>query len=763
MKNILITFIIILLCLGLTTYILQMIKSESFISDLIRLRHSRGLEVQKPITKGNIFANNWKNMSQGKSDIIQISPEITNNWNDPFCAHDERDANNLKPGVKVFVADIDYIEKKDPSKDSYVNNWKISETVQPNWKYAEITSVGEDNNGYNYDVTYLDNTDNEDLSQLTETNVLKYRIKVENIGLHPFKLPYTYSSDIYDYDLIKQKLKKDENGNNIKIKKEGDSECILNDVKSIQHYRKIIDDNYPRNERGYKGIHTEGVCVIPASNRDECLFDNSQKRIADKINSGFAQFSENSGITEQDYRFGGKFPDRKWDSDDNICYTDQTLYAPLNGSVEHGVDIDYKKAAKICDNIKHNNISNHKPIYIPTKKVKRKMVMILNEIRPRSEENVDLVDDCDTSKSCSKTGQLCQKIQSDNPTSLGGKQRHDFYICEPCGKTKVWRNIMNTKPCKNNPYYYHGEQCNVSQPCKKKLGSTCKYKNDEYECIRCGSDKNFKLGDIVNAKFVSYLDSRDKGEIVNSDNRKFSKKVNGKVYYFIKFPDFTYPKWVDIDDIDPIIRKGWKHPNKKLNSCQKKTNSCPGWQSYKEVNTVCKNRYISKQCSNDTPDSYKKYWWDPINKKGDHICIPSGKSSIIIEDIKIEGKKVTYIMRNRGNKDYSRLKSNTHGAYGAIHNKNNQKIDNSKYNICLATWNPSRSSYDMCLNRTKRFKKYTDNTFLEPKILKNQMIRITIEFDSSVSESDILSYKIVVDNDNIVNNHRGNKSYSISQ
>ena len=210
MKNILITFIIILLCLGLTTYILQMIKSESFISDLIRLRHSRGLEVQKPITKANIFTNNWKNMSQGKSDIIQITPEITNNWNDPFCAHDERDANNLKPGVKVFVADIDYIEKKDPSKDLYVNNWKTSETVQPNWRYAEITSVGEDDNGYNYDITYLNNTDNEELSQLTETNVLKYRIKVQNIGLHPFKLPYTYSSDIYDYDLIKQKLKKDE-------------------------------------------------------------------------------------------------------------------------------------------------------------------------------------------------------------------------------------------------------------------------------------------------------------------------------------------------------------------------------------------------------------------------------------------------------------------------------------------------------------------------------------------------------------------------
>ena len=43
------------------------------------------------------------------------------------------------------------------------------------------------------------------------------------------------------------------------------------------------------------------------------------------------------------------------------------------------------------------------------------------------------------------------------------------------------------------------------------------------------------------------------------------------------------------------------------------------------------------------------------------------------------------------------------------------------------------------------------------------MIRITIDFKSSVSESDILSYKIVVDNDNIVNHHRGNKSYAISQ
>ena len=202
MKNILITFIIILLCLGLITYILQMINHESFdFTPQYRRRYSRSIEVQKPITKHDIIENNLNNIQIGKTDIIQyISPEITNDLHDPFCPHDERDVNNLKPGVKVFVADRYYIEKKDTSTDLYVNNWKISETVQPNWRYAEITSVGEDYNGYNYDVRYLNNTDNEELSQLTETNVLKYRIKVQNIGLHPFKLPYTYSSDIYDYD-----------------------------------------------------------------------------------------------------------------------------------------------------------------------------------------------------------------------------------------------------------------------------------------------------------------------------------------------------------------------------------------------------------------------------------------------------------------------------------------------------------------------------------------------------------------------------------
>ena len=121
-------------------------------------------------------------------------------------------------------------------------------------------------------------------------------------------------------------------------------------------------------------------------------------------------------------------------------------------------------------------------------------------------------------------------------------------------------------------------------------------------------------------------------------------------------------------------------------------------------------------------------------------------------------------MRNRGNKDYEYLtyKGKKHGAYGAIIDAKGNNIHSSKYTICIATWDSNWNEYK-CV-KSKKLIKYNDNTFLEPRILKNDMVQITIEFSDSVSDAQINTYKISLDHDgDIGKHHRGNKSYAISQ